>query len=69
MICLPGMGMNDAEIVREMLMKKIGEALNEVAGDASETLHIHYGVVELDHDVYLEELLDRSARSTYTINM
>lgn len=68
-ICLPGKGVNDAEIVRESLMKKIGEALTEVAGDASEALHIHYGVVELDHDAYLEELLDRSARSTYTINM
>lgn len=68
-ICLPGKSVNDAEIAREALMKKIGAALAEVAGEAAEALHIHYGVVGLDHDAYLEELLDRSARSTYTINL
>lgn len=68
-ICLPDKSVNDAEIVREKLMQKIGEALGEVAGENPDALNIHYGIVELDHDAYLEELLDRSARSTYTINM
>ncbi|MDP2827902.1 MAG: diguanylate cyclase [Sulfuricellaceae bacterium] len=68
-ICLPGKDVKDAEIVRETLMKKIGEALSELAGETPEALHIHYGVVELDYNAYLEELLDQSARSTYTINI
>lgn len=68
-ICLPGKGISDAETVRDALMKKIGQALSEVAGETPDALHVHYGIVELDHDAYLEELLDRSARSTYTINM
>lgn len=68
-ICLPGKNVNEAEAVREALMKKIGQALSEVSGETPDSLHIHYGIVELDHDAYLEELLDRSARSTFTINM
>ncbi len=68
-ICLPGKGVSDAEVTREELMKKIGNALTEVTGEASASLNIHYGIVELDPDAYLEELLDRSARSTYTISL
>lgn len=68
-ICLPGKDVNEAEAVREALMKKIGEALSGIAGETPDALNIHYGIVKLDHDAYLEELLDRSARSTYTINM
>lgn len=68
-ICLPGKGVSDAETAREGLMKKIGDALTDVAGEAFASLDIHYGIVELDPDIYLEELLDRSARSTYTISM
>lgn len=68
-ICLPGKDLNTAETVREMLMNKIGEALSKAASETADALHIHYGIVELDHDAYLEELLDRSARSTYTINI
>lgn len=68
-ICLPGKSTGDAEIAKEALLKKIGEALVNATGEAAASLHIHYGIVELDHDAYLEALLDRSSRSTYTITM
>lgn len=68
-ICLPGKDVKEAEIIREALMKKIGQALSEVDGENPDSLNIYYGIVELDHEAYLEELLDRSARSTYTINI
>lgn len=68
-ICLPGKSVSDAEAVRVELMNRIGEALGEISGEHLEALNIHYGIVELDHEAYLEELLDRSARSTYTINL
>jgi diguanylate cyclase (GGDEF)-like protein len=68
-ICLPGKNTSEAELAKEELLKKIGEALVHATGEAAASLQIHYGIVELDHDAYLEELLDRSSRSTYTIMM
>jgi diguanylate cyclase (GGDEF)-like protein len=68
-ICLPGKSTGDAELVKEMLLQKIGEALVNATGESATSFHIHYGIVELDHEAYLEELLDRSARSTYTITL
>ncbi|MDD5329550.1 MAG: diguanylate cyclase [Sulfuricella sp.] len=68
-ICLPGRNLSDAEAVRELLMKKIGEALVEATGEAASALNIHYGIIELSPEAYIEELLDRSARSTYTITI
>jgi diguanylate cyclase (GGDEF)-like protein len=68
-VCLPGKSTSDAELAKEELLKKIGEALVHATGETATTLNIHYGIVALDHDAYLEELLDRSSRSTYTITM
>ncbi|MBZ0092208.1 MAG: diguanylate cyclase [Sulfuricellaceae bacterium] len=68
-ICLPGKNTDDAEQVKEMLLQKMGEALLETAGESDTAFHIYYSIVKLDPDAYLEELLDRSARSTYTITL
>lgn len=68
-VCLPGKNTSDAELAKEALLKKVDEALVNATGEAAASLHIHYGVVEMDHDAYLEELLDRSSRSTYTVTM
>lgn len=68
-ICLPGKNTGEAELAKEALLKKIGEALVHATGEAVASLDIHYGIVALDHDVYLEELLDRSSRSTFTVTM
>lgn len=68
-ICLPGQNMDAAELIKEKLLKKIGEALVAVTGEAAAALRIHYGIVELDPNAYIEELIGRSGRSTYTINL
>lgn len=68
-ICLPGKNMREAEQCKELVLKKIGEALVDVTGQTAASLHVHYGVVELDPNAYIEELIGRSARSTYTINL
>jgi len=68
-ICLPGKSTSDAERIKEQLLKKMGEALVETTGESDAHLQINYGVVELNPDAYLEELLDRSSRSTYTITL
>lgn len=68
-ICLPGLNSEGAELIKETLLQKLGEVLAEAIGQAVATLRIHYGIVELNADAYLEELLDRSSLSTYTINI
>lgn len=68
-ICLPGKSTSDAELVKEQLLQKMGEALAKTTVESATSLQIHYGIVALDPDSYLEELLSRSARSTYTITL
>ena len=68
-ICLPGKSTGDAKLVKEMLLQKMGAALVETAGEPATALHVHNGAVELDPDAPLEKLLDRSARSSFTITM
>lgn len=68
-ICLPGKTTDDAELVKEKLLQKMAEALAETTVESDTSFHIYYGIVKLDPDAYLEELLDRSARSTYTITL
>lgn len=68
-ICLQGKGTGEAEFTKELLLQKVAEALVKATGESASSLHIYYGIVALDPDAYLEELLDRSERSTYTIKM
>lgn len=68
-ICLPGKNMSEAEQVKEQLLGRIGKALVDVTKETAASLPIHYGIVELDPDAYIEELIGRSARSTYTISL
>jgi diguanylate cyclase len=68
-ICLPGRKVNEVEEFKETLLKKISEALTAATGEPATSLSIHYSIVELDAKAYLEELLDRSSRSTFAITM
>jgi len=68
-ICLPGRDRDEAEQIREELLKRIADAAREVVGDAMPAFAIHYSVVSLVPEAYLEELLDRAARSTYTVDI
>lgn len=68
-ISLPGKAVTEAEATRESLMKGISEALTKLASESVSPLNIYYSIVELNPDAYIEELLDRSARSTFTITL
>lgn len=68
-ICLPKRGREEAERIKERLLKRIGEAAREVVGEALPSLQIQYSIVALDPEAYIEELLDRAAYSTYTIDI
>ncbi len=68
-VCLPGRDGNEAEQIREQLLKRVGKAARDVVGDALPSFSIHHSIVPLDPKSYLEELLDRAARSTYTVDM
>ncbi len=68
-ICLPGRKPNEVEEFKEALLKKISEALTTATGEPATSLSIHYSIVGLDAKAYLEELLDRSSRSTFAITM
>lgn len=68
-VCLPGHGGDDAARIREQLLKRIAKAAHDVVGKALPAFAIHHSIVSLDPEAYLEELLDRAARSTYTVDM
>ncbi|MCW8918801.1 MAG: diguanylate cyclase [Gammaproteobacteria bacterium] len=67
-ICLPGKSQEDAEGVKEELLQHIGAGSSAVIGAPTGALNIHYGIVMLEAGAYLEELIDRCARLTYTFD-
>ncbi|OIQ81283.1 diguanylate cyclase YdeH [mine drainage metagenome] len=68
-ISQPSKSMGDTELVKELLLQRMSEALIGCAGEGAPSLKIHYGIVELKPNANLDELLDRSARSTTTITL
>lgn len=68
-IALPGKSARDAEKMKEVLLLRIGEAVSATTSKGEKTFKVNYGIVELEHHAYLEELLDRAVRFTYTINL
>lgn len=68
-ICLPDRNAGDAEAIKEQLLKKIGEALVEATGESATAIDIQYGIVDLDPNAHLEDLLDKAERSIHTIKM
>jgi GGDEF domain-containing protein len=68
-ISQPGRSTEDAELVKELLLQRMSEALIGSAGEGASSLRIHYGIVELDPNANLDELPDQPARSIYTITL
>lgn len=68
-VCLPGRNHEQAMPLRERLLEVVGKGLSAVAGAASASLDIHYGVVELEPDAYVEELIIQARRATYTVKI
>ncbi len=68
-VCLPGLSQGDAETVKEQLLQTIGTASKEAGAASGIAFAVHYGIVNLDPDAYLVELIERCTRSTYTISL
>lgn len=46
-----------AEEIKEQLLKRIGESASSVLGRPKGALNIHYGIVMLDSAAYIEQLM------------
>ncbi|MCU0841212.1 MAG: diguanylate cyclase [Thiobacillaceae bacterium] len=66
-ICLPGRGHAEADAVREKLMRAIDAGVVRDLGDTPTQLHVHYGIIELEPDAYVERLIQEATLATYTI--
>jgi diguanylate cyclase (GGDEF)-like protein len=66
-ICLPDRNAGDAELIKEKLLKKIGAGLAEAAGASIMDLNIQSGILGLDPNANLEELLNKMERSAHTV--
>jgi diguanylate cyclase (GGDEF)-like protein len=67
-VTLPEKSREQAEQIKEQLLKRIGEAASNVLGKANGKLNIHYGIVMLDPAAYIEQLIDQCARSTFVFD-
>ncbi len=68
-ICLPGKDPAQAEGIKARLLSLVDGAVRSVAKQASATLEVQYGIVELGPDVFIERLINQAERATHTINL
>ncbi len=68
-ICLPGKDTTEASAIKERLLSVIDGALRAVAKDAAATLELQYGIVDMEPDILIEQLINQTERATYTINL
>ncbi len=68
-ICLPGRNHDQANEIRGHMVEVVGKALTNVAGGSSTSMEIHYGIVELEPDTYVEQLIHQAKRASYTITI
>lgn len=67
-VTLPEKSQQQAEEIKEQLLKRIGEAARNALGKPNGKLNIHYGIVMLDSAAYIEQLIDQCARSTFVFD-
>jgi len=68
--CLPGKAHKEGEATRKKLLESIAQTLATPENSiASTALQVHYGIVELEPDAYMEELIHAATLATYTIQM
>ncbi len=68
-ICLPGRSREAAQALQPTLVRQMAETLMRVVGEIDATLPVHYGIVAIEPDAYLEQLISQAAMATYTIQM
>jgi diguanylate cyclase len=67
-VSLPDKGQEEADVIKAQLLKQIAEGASSVLGKPKGALNIHHGIVMLDPKAYLEELIERCSRSTFTFD-
>lgn len=68
-ICLPGRDHDAANAIRERMIEAVGYAFTKVNVNLEATLDIEYGIVELDPDVYIEEVIKQAKLATYKLKI
>jgi len=66
-ICLPDRTPEQAQEVRQSLLDVLGRELTKNVGEITAQLPVHYGIVELEPDSYIEQLMKQADRATYVI--
>lgn len=67
-VTLPEKTQQQAEQIKDQLLKKIGEAASGVLNQPHGSLNINYGIAMLDPAAYIEQLIDQCARSTFVFD-
>jgi len=68
-ICLPGKTPDMAHATRELLLKHMSEELVRDFGEGAWSLPLRYGIVALEPDVYIEELIAQAKMAAYTLQL
>jgi diguanylate cyclase len=68
-ICLPGKTPEQAHEVRQSLLDVIGRELTKSVGEITADLPVHYGIVELEPNSYIEQVMKQAARAAYIIRL
>lgn len=68
-ICLPGKTPEQAHAIRQSLLDAMGRELTKNIGEVTAELPVHYGIVELEPNNYIEQLMQQAARAAFIIRL
>jgi diguanylate cyclase (GGDEF)-like protein len=68
-ICLPGKDRAAAEALRPALLEGMTKALAETIAQVAQAIPVQYGIVALEPQAYLEQLIGQAAMATYTLQL
>lgn len=68
-ICLPGQDREAANATRARILDALAEAFARVNVNLELSLDIEYGIVELDPDAYIDEVIRRAELAVYTLKI
>ncbi|HNA29923.1 MAG TPA: diguanylate cyclase [Thiobacillaceae bacterium] len=68
-ICLPGKTPDAAHVAREALLTRMSESLVRDMGEGAWALPLFYGIVPLEPDAYIEQLIAQAAMAEFTLQL
>lgn len=68
-ICLPGRNADHARELLDQCFDVIGKELINLSGSLLSKMDVYHGIVDLEPDVYVEQLIRHAKRATYTITI